>query len=137
MIRALTRRESIQFAAASLPVLQTTALLMASGGTGKMLNPGKAWERVSSPEDAGFHSSGLDAAKRLLFTKPTTSLMVVKEGRIVYSYGEMSHVSYLASARKSVLSMMYGNYVVKGVNSAGSRGSDMSDSSKPAPICVS
>jgi CubicO group peptidase (beta-lactamase class C family) len=46
-----------------------------------------------------------------LYAKPTTSFLVVKAGKIVYSYGDINHVSYLASTRKSVLSILYGKYV--------------------------
>jgi len=41
--------------------------------------------------------------------------MVVKAGKIAYSYGDVSHVNYLASARKSVLSMLHGKYVASGL----------------------
>jgi CubicO group peptidase (beta-lactamase class C family) len=56
----------------------------------------------------------LDTLEQTLFTKPTTSLVVVKGGKVVYSYGDTSQVSYLASARKSVLSMLYGKYIANG-----------------------
>src|SRR4051812_39716746 len=96
----------------SLPILHLSGLATETAGTEK-----------TTPETLGNASpalrlrasSGLDALEQTLFTKPTTSLIVVKAGKIVYSYGEISHVSYLASARKSVLSMLYGNYVAKGV----------------------
>jgi CubicO group peptidase (beta-lactamase class C family) len=76
--------------------------------------PSRKWERFSSSEAAGFSSAGLDTLERTLFTKPTTSLMIVTRGKIVYSYGDISFVSYLASARKSVLSILYGKYVANG-----------------------
>jgi CubicO group peptidase (beta-lactamase class C family) len=41
--------------------------------------------------------------------------MVVREGKIVYTYGNIEQISYLASARKSLLSMLYGKYVKSGV----------------------
>jgi CubicO group peptidase (beta-lactamase class C family) len=77
-------------------------------------NPGTSWERFSSPEAAGFRSASLNTLEQTLFTKPTTSLLVVKGGKIVYSYGDISHVSYLASARKSILSILYGKCVGNG-----------------------
>jgi hypothetical protein len=77
-------------------------------------NPAMTWERFSSPEAAGFSSSGLDTLEQTLFTKPTTSLLIVTRDKIVYSYGDISYVSYLASARKSVLSILYGKYVANG-----------------------
>ncbi len=77
-------------------------------------NPGMTWERFSSAEAAGFRSAGLDTLEQTLFTKPTTSLLIITRGKIVYSYGDIGHVSYLASARKSVLSILYGKYVANG-----------------------
>ena len=40
--------------------------------------------------------------------------MVVTGGKVVYSYGDLAQACYLASARKSVLSMLYGKYVANG-----------------------
>jgi CubicO group peptidase (beta-lactamase class C family) len=88
--------------------------IAADSSSGVKTNPGRSWERFSRPEDAGFGSAGLDTLEQTLFTKPTTSLLVIKGGKIVYSYGDASHVSYLASARKSILCMLYGNYVANG-----------------------
>jgi CubicO group peptidase (beta-lactamase class C family) len=73
--------------------------------------PGAEWDSVA---DAGFKPAGLEAAEARLVTMPTTALMVVASGRITYRYGDIAQPSYLASARKSVLSMLYGKYVANG-----------------------
>ena len=44
----------------------------------------------------------------------TTGLMIVSGGQEIFSYGDIKEVSYIASCRKSVLSMMYGKYVRNG-----------------------
>lgn len=44
----------------------------------------------------------------------TTGLMIVQHGRVVYQYGDVQALSYLASSRKSVLAMLYGPYVANG-----------------------
>jgi CubicO group peptidase (beta-lactamase class C family) len=44
----------------------------------------------------------------------TTGLLIIKSGKIAFEYGDTEEISYLASARKSVLSMMYGKYVSNG-----------------------
>jgi CubicO group peptidase (beta-lactamase class C family) len=44
----------------------------------------------------------------------TTGLLIIKGGKIAFEYGDTEEISYLASARKSVLSMMYGKYVNDG-----------------------
>jgi hypothetical protein len=68
--------------------------------SGGKTNPGKSWERFATPEAARFRSSGLNELEQTLFTKPTTSLLIVKGGKIVYSYGDISHVSYLCLRSK-------------------------------------
>lgn len=45
----------------------------------------------------------------------TTGLVILKDGKIAAEYGDVEELSYLASARKSLLSMLYGNYVTEGV----------------------
>jgi CubicO group peptidase (beta-lactamase class C family) len=72
--------------------------------------PGADWERETnglSPETV----RGVDAFVRTL---DTTGLMVVQHGRVIYEYGDVTRLSYLASARKSVLSMLYGANVASG-----------------------
>ena len=72
--------------------------------------PGVDWERETnglSPETF----RGVDA---FVHTLDTTGLIVVKNGRVIYEYGDVTRLSYLASARKSVLSMLYGPYVASG-----------------------
>lgn len=44
---------------------------------------------------------------------PTTALLVVGDGEVVLEYGDISEVSYIASVRKSVLSMLYGRPVAE------------------------
>ena len=40
--------------------------------------------------------------------------MAVVGGRVLMSYGDLDTLTYLASVRKSILSMLYGNYVASG-----------------------
>jgi CubicO group peptidase (beta-lactamase class C family) len=41
-------------------------------------------------------------------------MMAVVGGRVLYEYGDVTTVTYLASVRKSVLAMLFGNYVANG-----------------------
>ena len=89
-----------------LPVL---LLLVSSArlNAAELVYPGLDWERDTkglSPESV----RGVDAFVRTL---DTTGLMVVQHGRVIYEFGDVTRLSYLASARKSVLSMLYGPYV--------------------------
>jgi CubicO group peptidase (beta-lactamase class C family) len=41
----------------------------------------------------------------------TTGIIIIKSGEVVLSFGDTQEVSYIASARKSIVSMLYGKYV--------------------------
>lgn len=76
--------------------------------------PGADWAKAQSLREAGFTEAGIAALEARLVELPTTAFLVVTGGRIAYAYGDIAQPSYLASARKSVLSMLYGKYVANG-----------------------
>ena len=76
--------------------------------------PGAEWERVASAESVGWSSAGLEKVREKLATLPSTGMVAVVGGRVLFEYGDVQTLSYLASVRKSVLSMMIGNYVARG-----------------------
>lgn len=76
--------------------------------------PGASWDSVRNPEALGWSRAGLDSVHAVLRTMPTTGFMAIVGGRVLMSYGDLDTLSYLASVRKSILSMLYGNYVESG-----------------------
>lgn len=108
-----TRRSLIATFALGLPALGLAAR-SAFAEDKKATVPGADWERFASPRDAGFNPQPIAAMEAELYALPTTALMIVTAGKIVYSYGDIGQACYLASARKSVLSMLYGKYVGNG-----------------------
>lgn len=76
--------------------------------------PDTAWAYVASPEAAGWSSAGLDSVRAHLSGLPSTGFMAVVGGRVLMDYGDVQAVSYLASVRKSILSMLFGSYVADG-----------------------
>jgi len=76
--------------------------------------PGAEWDRVPDPQRAGWSSEGLAAVLEHVKTLPTTGFVVIAGGRVLLEYGDVAELSYLASVRKSVLAMLYGNYVRSG-----------------------
>ncbi|MBX9928131.1 MAG: amidohydrolase family protein [Gemmatimonadaceae bacterium] len=76
--------------------------------------PGADWERVPDPTAIGWSRARLDSVRATLTTMPTTAMMVVEHGRVVFEYGDLTTQSYLASVRKSVLSMLYGIEIARG-----------------------
>ena len=95
-----------------LPAL-VTALSLASSAQAPPNNPHADWQTVS-PESAGYSSARLEVLRAWLRTGPTTSMMVVKDGNVIFSFGDVTRISKVASVRKSILSMLMGKYVVTG-----------------------
>ena len=76
--------------------------------------PADEWQRIASPESVGWSSRGLDSVRAALAALPSTGFMAVVGGRVLMEHGDLRAVSYLASVRKSILSMLYGKYVADG-----------------------
>ena len=85
------------------------------GQSAEALKFGCEWERAT-PESCGFDSGVLDGISGFIKSRGmgTTGLMIVVGGKVIYTFGDIKEVSYIASCRKSVLSMMYGKYVRDG-----------------------
>lgn len=99
------------------------ALLLATAPAAAQLShaptfPGERWEQVDR-EDLAAYGWAPDALARvhefIRDSANTTGLVVVDRGRIVFDYGDIEELSYLASVRKSVLAMLYGDWVEWGV----------------------
>jgi CubicO group peptidase (beta-lactamase class C family) len=76
--------------------------------------PADSWERHATPEAAGWSSEGLERVRTQLSGLYSTGFMAVAGGRVFFEHGDLEALSYLASVRKSVLSMLYGRYVADG-----------------------
>ncbi len=87
--------------------------------------PGTEWERVSDVRAAGWSPVGLQAVDSQLRTMSSTGFMAIVGGRVLMQYGDLDTVSYLASVRKSILSMLYGIYVERGQIDLGKSLADM------------
>jgi CubicO group peptidase (beta-lactamase class C family) len=86
----------------------------ASGAAARGVFPGTSWQPIADPASIGFCRDRLDLVTVQAKKLPTTGMVVVVGGRVLYEYGDVQVVSYLASVRKSVLAMLYGNYVASG-----------------------
>src|SRR5215213_6789532 len=75
---------------------------------------GHGWQRVTDPAALGYSRAGLDSALTMVQGMKTSALLVAVGGRSLLEYGDVTDTSYLASARKSILSMLYGRYVENG-----------------------
>ena len=95
-----------------LAALAASFLVSVSGcaTSPKNVFPGANWQH----NQEGLPPETVREVDVFVRTLDTTGLMVVKDGKVVYEYGNVTESVYLASARKSVLSMLYGPYVANG-----------------------
>lgn len=80
--------------------------------------PGASWEVVPRADlpAYGWDAQQLRATSDFLRDSSyATGVVVVDRGRVVFTFGDIEELSYLASARKSILAMLYGAWVEKGV----------------------
>jgi CubicO group peptidase (beta-lactamase class C family) len=107
--------------------LQTTSLLFlaliasqVSEAHGKIRGaehneyPGKHWTQAAKPEDRGWSSDGLAAAKAYADSIDTAAVVIVDDGIIVSQWGATATKFNVHSIRKSLLSALYGIAVAKG-----------------------
>ena len=76
---------------------------------------GVAFEKTTSLVNSSFTKEKLNEIETYLKEESnTTSMVVLEHGKIIFEYGDISEISYNASVRKSILSMLYGKYVING-----------------------
>src|SRR5438034_4073859 len=76
--------------------------------------PGEHWEAVADSERSAYDPAKLQAVTEYARRINLTAIMLVVNGRVLLSEGDVGRVRYIASMRKSVLSMLYGNHVAGG-----------------------
>lgn len=77
----------------------------------KVLFPGASWESWGESEDSGFSPDSLKKTINLVSRMDTSGFMVVKNGKMLCSSGDLRELSYVASIRKSINAMLMGKYV--------------------------
>jgi CubicO group peptidase (beta-lactamase class C family) len=83
-------------------------------GTAHNEYPGKHWTEAGKPEDRGWSSDRLAAAKAYANSLDTAAVIIVDDGIIVSQWGETATKFNVHSIRKSFLSALYGIAVAKG-----------------------
>jgi len=90
-------------------------VVVQSCGTPKPTFKGAPLAKHTTLEGTGFTQERLDSLSKHLENKlETTGMLIVKDGKVIYEYGDIKDVGYIASCRKSVLSILYGKYVEAG-----------------------
>lgn len=98
-----------------ISVLILTIILFLGCRTHKSQFDGAPFEKHTTLKNTGFTQVKLDSLTSFLEHKlETTGMLILKDGKILYEYGDIEEVSYIASCRESVLSILYGKYVDNG-----------------------
>ncbi len=93
------------------------AILLAISATGtaaQTQNPQKTWLQYKTPEEAGFSSEKIMEAKKIYDKQDTSAYLVVYNGKILISWGDVERRYMCHSVRKSLLSAVYGTHVDDG-----------------------
>ncbi len=83
-------------------------------GPGELVDA-TTWERATDPGALGWSAAGLDTVTAMLKRAGSAAFLVATDGKLVYEYGTTSYPFRCHSARKSILSGLYGVYIHEGV----------------------
>lgn len=87
-------------------------LLMAStASNAQAVFPEKTWEEIPAATQTASCLQAQTKAQHLLEQQASTALLFIRDGRVLFSYGRTDVPGIVESARKSILSMLYGKYV--------------------------
>ncbi len=98
----------------ALIVLQASQAAGKVGGAAHNEYPGKHWTQAAKPEDRGWSSDKLAAAKAYADSIDTAAVVIVDDGIIVSQWGATATKFNVHSIRKSFLSALYGIAVANG-----------------------
>ena len=101
----------------SAPVLLALLWVSISACAQAPVFPGESWEVVEREDlkAMGWSGDALQGARAFARdSSNTTGLVVVHGGRVIAQFGDVDELSYLASVRKSILAMLYGEHVAAG-----------------------
>lgn len=100
-------------------VLSALALLamllgMVACGSKAGVYPGETWEKATTPEQLGWSSEKLAAARAYSEKIGSAAVMIVDDGIVVDAWGDITRDYLCHSMRKSLISALYGIYVANG-----------------------
>lgn len=91
------------------------SLMLLSCNSSKPQFDGIPFEKYNPVEDSGYTKEKLDSLTSFISKNMTTTgMLILKDGKLLFKYGDVQDLSYIASCRKSILSMLYGEYVENG-----------------------
>jgi CubicO group peptidase (beta-lactamase class C family) len=81
-------------------------------GSSDQQYPDSIWQDITDVTTYGWSATKLNDLKKFIVDSThSTGMLVIQHGKALFQYGDIEEVSYLASCRKSILSMLYGPFV--------------------------
>ncbi len=96
--------------------------------------PGEHWMRYVNASQAGFDASKLEAARKTWEGLPSSAFMLVADGAVVASWGDVERRFMCHSVRKSFLSALYGIYWDRGELELNKTLADLGIDDEPDPL---
>ncbi len=96
--------------------------------------PASDWMRFSNVEDAGFDPAKLEAARSTWEGIPSSAFLVIADGAVVASWGDVERRFMCHSVRKSFLSGLYGIYWDRGEIELNKTLADLGIDDEPLPL---
>ena len=96
--------------------------------------PGEGWQRYADPSEAGFDPARLASARETWETLPSSAFMVIADGAVVASWGDVDRRFMCHSVRKSFLSALYGIYWDRGEIELNKTLADLGIDDEPEPL---
>jgi len=98
-----------------LTIIVLLALVFVTPKTYAQEYPDYSWTFISNPAASGWDTAKLSLLKKYV-TDSThiTGMMVIHKSKVVFEYGDLEENSYIASCRKSLLAMIYGEHIKQG-----------------------
>ena len=112
-----------------------SAVLAAPGASfGQDRVPGDQWMRYQNVEHAGFDVAKLEAARKTWEGLPSSAFMVIADGAVVASWGDVERRFMCHSVRKSFLTALYGIYWDRGEIELNKTLADLGIDDEPSPL---
>jgi len=93
---------------------QTVPKCVAYEGRGSGVYPGEVWQKAAKPEQLGWSSEKLAAARAYSKQIGSAAVMIVEDGTVADAWGEITRNYECHSMRKSLLSALIGIHVAEG-----------------------
>ena len=91
------------------------ALFCSQGALSQTFPADTGWAYQEQPLQCGWNALELEHLHKFVVdSTQITGMMIIREGKVVYHFGNLTENSYIASCRKSLLGILYGKYVLNG-----------------------